>query len=209
MGGSPCQAFSIAGMREGTDDERGQLIYQYIRVVDECKPKVIVYENVKGMMSIGGGSTVKEFVQALRDIGYYCHYEVINTKHYGVPQNRERLFLVGFLDHNTYINFKYAPREVLDKKLIDMLEDEVSDKYYLKDKIINYFNENTTKNKEKGNGFRFSPTEGNVIAKAITTKAGSRMYDNFIKVPSATKCGYEKSKMKVDSIKPICTKFKN
>ena len=80
IGGSPCQAFSIAGLRHGTEDERGQLIYQYIRVVEECMPEVIVYENVKGMLSIGGGRTIKEFVQALRDIGYYCHYDVVNTK---------------------------------------------------------------------------------------------------------------------------------
>lgn len=133
IGGSPCQAFSIAGLREGTEDERGQLIYQYIRVVEECKPPIIVYENVKGMMSITGGRTIKEFVQALRDIGYYCHYEVINTKDYGVPQNRERLFLVGFLDHEAYHRFDYAPKVKLEKRLKDVLEDDVDEKYYLSD----------------------------------------------------------------------------
>ena len=96
IGGSPCQSFSLAGLRSGTDDERGKLIYQYIRVVNECKPNIIIYENVKGMMSITGGKTIKEFVQALRDIGYFCHYEVINTKDYGVPQNTELDFLFGF-----------------------------------------------------------------------------------------------------------------
>ena len=138
IGGSPCQAFSIAGLRNGTEDVRGQLIYQYIRVVEECMPPVIVYENVKGMMSITGGRTIKEFVQALRDIGYYCHYKVINTKDYGVPQNRERLFLVGFLDHDTYHRFEYAPKIKLEKRLKDVLEEVVDEKYYLSGKAITY-----------------------------------------------------------------------
>jgi DNA (cytosine-5)-methyltransferase 1 len=131
VGGSPCQAFSIAGLRNGTDDVRGQLIYQYIRIVDEVKAPVIIYENVKGMLSIDGGRTIKEFVQALRDIGYYCHYEVVNTKNYGVPQNRERIFLVGFLDHEAYHRFSFAPKQKLEKRLKDVLEDDVDEKYYL------------------------------------------------------------------------------
>ena len=111
IGGSPCQSFSLAGLRKGTEDHRGELIYEYIRVVDECRPEVIVYENVKGIMSIDGGQTIKDFVQALRDIGYHCHYDVVNTKDYGVPQNRERLFLVAFLDHDVYQRFEYAPKD--------------------------------------------------------------------------------------------------
>ena len=131
IGGSPCQAFSLAGLRHGTADVRGQLIYQYIRVVDECRPEVIVYENVKGIMSIDNGNTIKDFVQALRDIGYHCHYSVVNTKNYGVPQNRERLFLVGFLDHDVYHRFHFAPKVTLEKRLKDVLEDDVNEKYYL------------------------------------------------------------------------------
>lgn len=140
VGGSPCQAFSIAGLRNGTDDERGQLIYQYIRIVDEVKAPVIVYENVKGMLSIDGGKTIREFVQALRDIGYFCHYEVVNTKDYGVPQNRERVFLVGFLDHEMYHRFQFSPKQKLEKRLRDVLESEVDEKYYLSEKAIEGFN---------------------------------------------------------------------
>lgn len=120
VGGSPCQAFSIAGLRNGTDDERGQLIYQYIRIVDEVKAPIIVYENVKGMLSIEGGKTIREFVQALRDIGYYCHYEVVNTKDHGVPQNRERIFLVGFLDHEMYHRFNFLDKQIPIKSLKDI-----------------------------------------------------------------------------------------
>ena len=143
IGGSPCQAFSLAGLRKGTDDERGQLIYQYIRVVDECRPEVIVYENVKGIMSIDNGNTIKDFVQALRDIGYHCHYSVVNTKDYGVPQNRERLFLVGFLDDALYHRFDFAPTKPLEKRLKDVLEDDVDEKYYLSKKQIHGFQNST------------------------------------------------------------------
>lgn len=139
VGGSPCQAFSIAGLRNGTDDERGQLIYQYIRVVDEVRAPVIVYENVKGMMSIDGGQTIREFVQALRDIGYHCHYEVVNTKDYGVPQNRERIFLVGFLDHEHYHRFEMAAKVPLVKRLKDVLEDDVDEKFYVKAEVAATF----------------------------------------------------------------------
>ncbi|MCB5278937.1 MAG: DNA (cytosine-5-)-methyltransferase [Candidatus Cloacimonetes bacterium] len=138
VGGSPCQSFSIAGLRKGTSEHRGQLIYEYIRVVDEVKAPIIIYENVKGIMSIDGGRTIKDFVQALRDIGYYCHYEVINTKDYGVPQNRERLFLVGFLDHEHYHRFQFAPKVKLEKRLRDILEDDVDEKYYLNKPFESY-----------------------------------------------------------------------
>ena len=136
IGGSPCQSFSIAGLRGGTNDERGKLIYQYIRIVEECMPEIIIYENVKGMLSIDRGRTVKDFIQALRDIGYHCHYEVLNTKDYGVPQNRERLFMVGFLDHSTYMRFEFAEKEPLEKRLKDVIEDDVDEKYYLSEKLI-------------------------------------------------------------------------
>lgn len=138
IGGSPCQAFSIAGLRNGTEDERGQLIYQYIRIVDEVRPPAIVYENVKGMLSIQAGRTIKEFVKALREIGYHCHYDVLNTKDYGVPQNRERIFLVGFLDHDHYHRFQFAGKVKLEKRLKDVLEDDVDEKYYIDDKKFKY-----------------------------------------------------------------------
>jgi DNA (cytosine-5)-methyltransferase 1 len=180
VGGSPCQAFSIAGLRNGTDDERGQLIYQYIRIVDEVKAPVIIYENVKGMLSIEGGKTIREFVQALRDIGYYCHYEVVNTKDYGVPQNRERIFLVGFIDHEMYHRFQFAPKQKLEKRLKDVLESEVDEKYYLSDAVIQQFQAKTERAKQEGNGFAFKPTYGGSYAYSITTKAGARVDDNFI-----------------------------
>ena len=179
VGGSPCQSFSIAGLRKGTTEDRGQLIYQYIRVVNECRPEVIVYENVKGIMSIDGGRTIKDFVQALRDIGYHCHYEVVNTKHYGVPQNRERLFLVGFLCADAYHRYKMANKIHLTKRLRDVLEDAVDEKYYLNRKLNETYESqaNTIHNIDKPSSTLCTFTHG---------YAGG-----YIKIPSATKLGYE------------------
>jgi len=98
IGGSPCQDFSIAGERAGTEGDRGNLIWQYYRIVKECRPEVFVFENVKGFLSIEKGRAYVKFLNALRDLGYHCHAEILNTKDYGIPQNRERLYVVGFLD---------------------------------------------------------------------------------------------------------------
>ncbi len=144
IGGSPCQDFSLAGLRKGIDGNKGILIYEYIRIIKETQPPIFIYENVKGMLSDKNGRTVKEFVAAFRDMGYNCHYEVINTKDYGVPQNRERIFLVGFKDVEHYYNFSFAPKMKLEKRLKDVLESAVDEKYYvdmLKNKrLIKTFN---------------------------------------------------------------------
>jgi DNA (cytosine-5)-methyltransferase 1 len=184
IGGSPCQAFSIAGLRNGTNDERGQLIYQYIRIVDEVKAPVIVYENVKGMLSIDGGRTIKEFVQALRDIGYYCHYEVVNTKDYGVPQNRERIFLVGFLDYEAYHRFSFAPKQKLEKRLKDVLEDDVDEKYYLKDSTIT----SVHKIMNKGNGYARILSDCSCEAKTLTVRMYASYNADFIDVIGLLDC---------------------
>ncbi|WP_314989078.1 DNA (cytosine-5-)-methyltransferase [uncultured Campylobacter sp.] len=136
IGGSPCQDFSIAGQRAGENGERGNLIWQFYRVVSEARPSVFVYENVKGFLSINGGKSYQRFLDALRGLGYYCHAEILNTKDYGIPQNRERLYIVGFLNADEYHAFSYAPKRPLRLNLGDMLDAEVGEKYFLSDKMI-------------------------------------------------------------------------
>lgn len=138
IGGSPCQDFSIAGLRAGVDGKRGNLIWQYFRIIDEVRPPVFIYENVKGMISDGGGKTIKNFLEVFRSIGYYCHWGVLNSKDYGVPQNRERVFIVGFLDHEAYYRFQFAQKIPLTKRLKDVLENDVDEKYYLSAKMTDY-----------------------------------------------------------------------
>ena len=177
IGGSPCQDFSIAGQRAGEDGERGNLIWQFYRVVSEARPGVFVYENVKGFLSIDGGKSYQRFLDALRGPGYYCHAEVLNTKDYGIPQNRERLYIVGFLNADEYHAFSCAPRQPLELNLGDMLDREIDEKYFLSDKTIACL-------KKKENNFQgsFAPKSLSDVGNCIMTAAGSRRTDNFIKV---------------------------
>jgi len=139
VGGSPCQAFSISGLRKGLEDKRGQLIWQYFRIIKEARPKYFIYENVKGMISDNNGKTIKDFMEVFRSIGYYCHFSVLNTKDYGVPQNRERVYIVGFIDYDEYIKFEFEKPIKLTKTIKDILEDDVEEKYYVKnDKMLNF-----------------------------------------------------------------------
>lgn len=140
VGGSPCQDFSIAGLRKGAEGQRGVLIWQFFRIIKEVMPPVFIYENVKGMVSDRGGRTLEDFLEVFRSIGYHCHAEVLNTKHYGVPQNRERIYIMGFLDATMYHRFQHAPRLTLVKRLKDVLDDCVDAKYYLTEKAIKYMN---------------------------------------------------------------------
>ena len=202
IGGSPCQDFSLAGLRAGIDGNKGILIYEYIRIIQEVNPPVFVYENVKGMLSDQGGRTIKDFVQAFRDMGYHCHYEVLNTKDYGVAQNRERIFLVGFKCHEHYYNFSFAPKIELLKVLRDYLENEVDEKYYLSQKMIDGFIVHKERHKSKGNGFAFMPTDGSKPAVCLGTAPASRATDNYIKIPQLNQVG-ELDIKGADSVKRV------
>ena len=177
IGGSPCQDFSIAGQRVGENGERGNLIWQFYRVVNEARPSVFVYENVKGFLSIDGGKSYQRFTDALRGLGYHCHAEIVNTKDYGIPQNRERLYIVGFLNADEYHAFSYAPKQTLELNLGDMLDREVDEKYFLSGKMIACL-------KKKENNFQgsFAPKSLSDVGNCIMTAAGGRRTDNFIKV---------------------------
>lgn len=135
IGGSPCQSFSIAGKRMGTSCPRGNLIYEYFRIVEESQPKVFIYENVKGFLSIDKGETFKNFVQSFKDLGYTTYHQVLNTKDYLVPQNRERIYIVGFKDN---VDFHFQEKQELKLRLKDMLEDFVDEKYHLSQEAISY-----------------------------------------------------------------------
>lgn len=176
IGGSPCQDFSIAGQRAGEDGERGNLIWQFYRIVSEACPSVFIYENVKGFLSINGGKSYQRFLNALRGLGYFCHAEILNTKNYGIPQNRERLYIVGFLDAQEYHAFCIAPKTGC-KRLADFLDTSVDEKYFLSDKMIACL-------KKKENNFQgsFAPKSLSDVGNCIMTTAGSRRTDNFIKV---------------------------
>ncbi len=176
VGGSPCQDFSIAGERAGTQGDRGNLIWQYYRIVKECRPEVFVFENVKGFLSIEKGRAYVNFLNALRDLGYHCHAEILNTKDYGIPQNRERLYVVGFLDADRYFSFHFAPKKPLKLTLGDMLEACVDEKYFLSERAIAGMRRENLKFKGQ-----FRPiSEFRGISNTLTTNPGHRRTDTFI-----------------------------
>lgn len=184
--GFPCQDISVAGKQKGFHHEDGSLtrsglFFEALRIIEATKPKIAIAENVKNLTGKKFSEQFKIVLDSLEEAGYNNYWKVLNAKDYGIPQNRERVFIVSIrkdIDHGL---FEFPQPFPLEKRLKDMLEDEVDEKFYLSDKTLSFFIENTRKQKEKGNGFRFEPTDGNIIAKTITTRAGSRMDDNFIK----------------------------
>jgi DNA (cytosine-5)-methyltransferase 1 len=200
MTSPPCQAFSLAGKRKGELDKRGILFYNSHEFIVKNKPRYFIFENVKGLLSDDNGKTFQRWIDYLagKSINgnpvifpleeaapYHVYYQVLNAKHYGVPQNRERIFIIGIRDDQDN-DFSFPKPFPLEKRLKDVLESEVDEKYFLSDKMIDYFLSNTKNNKEKGNGFSFKPKTENDTANSVTTKSGSRMDDNFVETKIGT-----------------------
>lgn len=157
VGGFPCQAFSVAGQRKGFEDTRGTLFFEIARIAKVKQPRMMLLENVKGLLSHDKGRTIEVMAQALNDIGYALDFAVLNSKYFGVPQNRERIFIVAHRDmaHELWnidgkdvvarvkkriqalgvktFNFDWPTNDTVAKRLRDVLESEVDEKYYLSD----------------------------------------------------------------------------
>ena len=125
IGGSPCQDFSIAGLRAGIAGDKGQLLYEYLRVLKEASPKYFIFENVKGILSASNGKAFNTLLEYVKELGYFLTYQILNTKDYGIPQNRERLYLVGSKE-DLGISFKKPIK--LTKSIKDFLDTD-SNKY--------------------------------------------------------------------------------
>ncbi len=139
LGGFPCQAFSIAGYRQGFNDEknRGNLFFDIAKILEKRKPKGFLLENVKNLVSHDGGRTFKIIQETLIDLGYYIKFKILNTLDYGnIPQNRERIYIVGFRDEKYLEKFEFPQKIKLTKKIIDILEKEVDKKYYYNGKAL-------------------------------------------------------------------------
>lgn len=135
VGGAPCQAFSMVGKRLGFEDARGTLFYEFARIIKETQPKLFLFENVKGLLNHDKGKTWKVIHDIFEELGYDVHYRVLNSKDYGIPQHRERLYCLGF-KQKTACAFP-APIP-LEYKMYDFLEDYVESKYFLKEKGIKF-----------------------------------------------------------------------
>lgn len=149
IGGFPCQPFSIMGSELGFGDTRGTLFFRILEIIRNQKqrgnlPKVIVLENVKRLLTHDKGNTFKIIKKSLEGLGYNIFYKVLNTVDYGIPQIRNRVFIVCFLDKE--INFEFPKEVKLDKTMQDLLEKNVDEKYFLSEKIIPTILSSGTKN---------------------------------------------------------------
>lgn len=142
VGGFPCQAFSIAGYRKGFEDERGEVFFQLARIIKDKMPRVIFIENVKNLVSHDNGNTFKVIKETLENYGYYLKTMVLNASEYGnIPQNRERVYIIGFLNKDDFENFDKIERLELKKSISDIVDfnKKVDEKYYYrKEKNIFY-----------------------------------------------------------------------
>lgn len=168
--GFPCQAFSIAGKRGGFEDTRGTLFFEVAEIIRLKKPKAIFLENVKGLRSHDKGKTLATILNVLRkDLGYFIpDPQIINAKEYGVPQNRERIFIVGFRKDLGIKEFNYPKPEDLKLTINDILEkDVVSVKYYLSETYIETLRRHRKRHESKGNGFGYEIIPNDGIANAV------------------------------------------
>ena len=153
LAGFPCQAFSQAGKREGFEDTRGTLFFDVARILDFHKPKAFLLENVKGLKNHDQGKTLQTIERVLHRMNYSLFIEVLNAKHFGLPQNRERIFIVGFKE---MVNFQFPPKTKIKTRLGDILEKDIDIKYTISDKLWKSHKSRKKKAKEKGYGFGYS-----------------------------------------------------
>lgn len=154
LAGFPCQPFSQAGLKKGFDDTRGTLFFDIERILIAKKPKAFLLENVKRLKTHDNGRTLEIIIKHLKEAGYKnLHINVLKARDFGLPQNRERIFIVGFLDENVKFEF---PKPTHEKTRVgDILETKIDSKYTISDKLWEGHQRRKTENKLKGKGFGF------------------------------------------------------
>lgn len=174
VGGFPCQAFSIAGKRGGFSDTRGTLFFDVARIIKAKQPKAFFLENVKGLTNHRGGKTLATILNVLRnDLGYIVpEPQIMNAKNFGVPQSRERIFIVGFRPDLGIKeeDFLYPEPTDTTKTIRDIMEEKpVSAKYYLSTTYLECLEKHKARNEAKGNGFGYEIKDKDGISNTIVT----------------------------------------
>jgi DNA (cytosine-5)-methyltransferase 1 len=193
MTSPPCQSFSLAGKRQGENSDKGVLFYNSHEFIQKNNPRYFIFENVKGLLSDDGGKTFQRWIDYLggktvngnpvifpheNSVPYHVYYQVMNAKHYGVPQNRERIFIIGIRDDEDN-EFSFPKPFHLVKRLKDVLESEVDEKYFLSDRMLSYFDSRAA-NFNNGN-INYKDEES--IASTITSSSKSLdISDNIIRL---------------------------
>jgi DNA (cytosine-5)-methyltransferase 1 len=205
MTSPPCQAFSLAGKRLGKDDERGILFFNSHEFIIKNKPRFFIFENVKGLLSDDNGKTFQEWLNYLggksvngnpvlfpidEAAPYHIYWKVLNAKNYGIPQNRERVFIVGIRDDVDNV-FSWPKEIPLTKRLRDVLEDNVDDKYFLSEENVKNLLIYNKRQEDENRGFsaKFRDVENTTTMDALKCGGGGK--DDLIKIKSATQRGYE------------------
>jgi DNA (cytosine-5)-methyltransferase 1 len=182
MTSPPCQAFSLAGKRKGEDDKRGILFYNSHEFIQKNKTRFFIFENVKGLLSDDKGKTFQRWIDYLGgktvngnptlfphedSVPYHIYYQVLNAKNYGVPQNRERVFIIGIRDDKDN-NFSFPKPFHLDKRLKDILENNVDEKFYLSETLLTWIDKHRAK-RDSSNKY---PLKEDDISACMTARYG-------------------------------------
>ncbi|MCT7669392.1 MAG: DNA cytosine methyltransferase [Lactobacillus iners] len=168
LAGFPCQAFSLAGKKRGFEDTRGTLFFDVARIVNYHKPKVVFCENVKNLVNHDRGKTFKIINQTLQDLGYTVFHNVLNSKDFGVPQNRERIYIVAFREDIAPNTFRFPEKTDDTKVIADIMEEkEPASKYYLSDVYLASLRKHKQRHQAKGNGFGYEIRGVHSVAGAI------------------------------------------
>lgn len=176
----PCTDISVAGRQRGLAESSGtasSLLWYCHRAIEAKRPRYLLMENVKALLSYKFRPHFQEWERTVARMGYTNFVKVLNARDYGVPQNRERVFMVSILGDASY----HFPAPVpLTRRLADVMEADVPQKYFLSDRMLHCLLQSNLRNTALGNGFRFSPKTDGDIANTITTAAGSRLCDNYL-----------------------------
>lgn len=181
---SPCQDFSQAGKQAGGTEgsgTRSSLLWECRRAILAKKPKYLLMENVAALVSQKFIRLFNAWQLELESYGYRNFAKVLNAKDYGVPQNRERIFMVSVLDEQA--RYEFPDPMPLPLRLKDVLEPKVDERYYLSERMIAGYNAHKERHDAAGDGFGWKPTDGDCVAASVTTHNGSRNTDNYIKEP--------------------------
>lgn len=166
-----CQAFSVAGKRKGFEEARGTLFFDVARIIKEKKPSVVFLENVKGLTNHDKGNTLKVILNTLEELGYAYFYKVLNSKDYGVPQKRERIYIVAFNKEKVkgYEDFQFPKKSSKKVKVEDILQENVELKHFVSKRYLKSLKAHKKRHQSKGNGFGYEVIPEDGIANTLVT----------------------------------------
>ncbi|WP_104712479.1 DNA cytosine methyltransferase [Helicobacter cetorum] len=177
IGGFPCQPFSTLGSLQGFEDERGTLFFSICEIIKNHRPKIVVLENVKNLINHNKGNTFRRIIQELSELGYHVNYEILNTLDFGLPQRRNRIFIVA-LEKGSFkeLDFVFPKKTPCKISALDLLDEEVELKYFISQRMIKTILGKGTK------GYIVEPSIDTPIAKTLTAtmhKCHRASQDNY------------------------------